>query len=157
MYKYSDSYDNNCISLHDCRATELKLGEDSISFIFDDGFYITKDCKENGSGVLWYTGRSEVVFGDIDTKNIGEYVTVCLFSGTDSEGNAVRDEITVPKLAKKLKSGMELEFLYTRKENKAYTFDCWLWFDTEPYHKECELRISSESMNCFWNELFEEK
>ena len=97
MYRYSDNNENNDISLHDCRANKILIGEKSISFIFRDGFYVTDKNSNNYNKTLSYTDKSEVIFKmpyHVDTD-----MTVYIFSKTDKEDTAIRKEISANQLA----------------------------------------------------------
>ena len=45
-----------------------------------------------------------------------------------------------------------LEFLYQYKGYQSSIFECWLWLDKKPYHKECELKISYKDVKYCWND-----
>lgn len=156
MYKYSDNNENNDISLHDCRATEMKIENNSFSFTFDNGFYVLEHNKNNPNKKLSYTDRSEVVFHTI-YNDIEGNITVYIFSKTDEEDKSIREEITPHQLSEMLNKGIELEFLYSYKGYKSYIFECCLWFETEPYHKECVIIISADNVTFNWNTLYVEK
>lgn len=155
MYKFSDDNQNNDISLHDCRSSKLLIEGNKLTFVFDEGFFVSENNAQNLIGTPAYTDRSEVVF-ETPSDDPEDDVTVYLFSDTGEEGRSIREEIPLAKLAELLERGMELEFLYKYEGYSSFIFDCWLWFDTEPYHRECELRIPAESVSYRWNELFAE-
>ena len=156
MYKYTDSLDSG-IGLHDCRAKKLTLGDGSMTFVFDEGIYVLPENPDNPTGEVCYTDRAEITFCNTLFKAPEDGCTVYLFSDTDDEARSVREEISAQKLADMLDEGMELEFLYTYKRYRSYIFRCWLWFDKEPYHRECELIIAAEETFCRWNELHTEE
>ena len=153
MYRYSDNNKNNDISLHDCRAKKLVLGDGYISFVFDDGFYVTETNENNYNKKLSYTDKSEVVF----RTRYDDSITIYVFSDTEEKGKSVREQITQTHLSKMLDNGTELEFLYEYKGYQSYVFECWLWFDSEPYHKECVIIISSDDVSYNWNSLYTEE
>ena len=150
MYKYSHTNEDNSISLHDSRAAKISFDSGVLTFIFEDGFYVSERNLNNFHKKLCYTGRSEVGFktysGDIDQDLI-----VYIFRRT------IRDEISYAEFAQMIDNGMELEFLYAYKGYRSYVFECWLWFDSEPYHKECVIMISADEAEYKWNELFVEE
>ncbi|MBE6868217.1 MAG: hypothetical protein E7494_05570 [Ruminococcus albus] len=156
MYKYSHTNEDNSISLHDSRAAKISFDSGVLTFIFKDGFYVTERNVNNFHKKLCYTGRSEVGFKTL-SKDIDQDLTVYIFTATDSEKRAIRDEISYAEFAQMLDSGMELEFLYAYKGYRSYVYECWLWFDKEPYHKECVLMISADEAVYKWNELFVEE
>ena len=155
MYKYSDNNENNDIILHDCRADKLLIGEKSISFVFGGGFYVSEKNRNNYNKKLSYTDKSEVIFKTLYHTDTD--VTVYIFSETDKEDTAIRKSISAKQLAEMVNSGMELEFLYSYKGYQSYIFECWLWSDTEPFHKECVIIISADDVLYNWNVLYAEE
>ena len=155
MYKYSDNNENNDIILHDCRADKLLIGEKSISFVFGGGFYVSEKNRNNYNKKLSYTDKSEVIFKTLYHTDTD--VTVYIFSETDKEDTAIRKSISAKQLAEVVNSGMELEFLYSYKGYQSYIFECWLWSDTEPFHKECVIIISADDVLYNWNVLYAEE
>ena len=156
MYKYSHTNDDNSISLHDSRAEKISFDCGVLTFTFADGFYVTERNAYNFHKKLCYTGRSEVGFKTL-SNDIEQDLTVYIFTETDTERKAVREEISFTEFYQMLDSGMKLEFLYAYKGYRSYVFECWLWFDDEPYHKECVIIISAEGSVYKWNELFVEE
>ena len=155
MYKYCDNNENNDIILHDCRADKLLIGEKSISFVFGGGFYVSEKNRNNYNKKLSYTDKSEVIFKTLYHTDTD--VTVYIFSETDKEDTAIRKSISAKQLAEVVNSGMELEFLYSYKGYQSYIFECWLWSDTEPFHKECVIIISADDVLYNWNVLYAEE
>lgn len=140
IYNFSSENKDGTICLHDCRATEIFAHEKRLSFYFNKGFYV------NGS----YSDRSELRF-ELDDN--AEYdVGVYIF--TKENNKTVREEMTVFRLAELVNSGMELEFISEYTGYNTVLYECWLWFDKEPYHMECTLKIYKKSMSYHWNELF---
>ena len=156
MYKFSDNNENNDISLHDNRATKVSFDAGILTFEFADGFYVTENNANNYLKKLAYTGKSEVTFRTL-SKEIDQDLAVYIFTKTDTESRTIRDEIPYAEFAKMIDNGMKLEFLYAYKGYRSYVFECWLWFDSEPYHKECVLMISADEVSYKWNELFAEE
>ena len=104
---------------------------------------------------LSYTDKSEVIFKTLYHTDTD--VTVYIFSETDKEDTAIRKSISAKQLAEMVNSGMELEFLYSYKGYQSYIFECWLWSDTEPFHKECVIIISADDVLYNWNVLYAEE
>lgn len=46
------------------------------------------------------------------------------------------------------------KFTQGAKEKTTFVFECWLWFDKKPYHKECVIILSADELTYFWNNLF---
>ena len=142
-YKYNSENKDGDICLHDCRATEIFSEGKMLSFFFKDGFYVGNK----------YSDRSELRF---ELEDNAEYdVWVYVFDKTD--GRTVREEISVNKLMDMVNSGMELEFISEYQGYNTKLYECWLWFDKEPYHKECVLKIYGNAVSYHWNELFAEE
>ena len=156
MYKFSDNNENNDISLHDCRAEKIIIGDKSLSFVFENGIYISAENMNNYNKKLSYTDKAEIVFDTIH-KNIETDVIIYIFSKTEEENKSVREEISLAEFADMMNNGAELEFINSYKGDSAYLFDCWLWFKNEPYHKECEIIISAYELTYYWNELYIEE
>lgn len=156
MYKYSHTNEDNSISLHDSRAAKISYDNGVLTFTFEDGFYITEKNENNFHKKLCYTGKAEVGFMTL-SKDIDQDLTVYIFTETENARRTIRDEIPFAEFAQMLDSGMKLEFLYTYKGYRSYVFECWLWFDSEPYHKECVIMISADETVYKWNELFVEE
>lgn len=148
MYKYSD---NKNIILHDCRATKILFFNNTLSFVFNKGFFVSESSKYNGLKKTAYTDESEVRF-NLSGKKAEANITVYIYSDVDNK--SIREEIPFYKFAEDINSGTELEFLYSYIGDNSFIFKCWIWFDTEPYHKECELTIFADEVTYFWNNLF---
>ena len=155
MYSYTDNNRNDDISLHDCRATEITVKEGYLSFLFEKGFWVLESNRNNYNECISYTDKSEVKFKTL-SKDTESDVTVYIFTDIKESDKSIRETLTLNSLKEMLDNGMELEFLYSYRGYNSYIFECWLWFDYEPYHKECVLIISAEDAVYSWNELFKE-
>lgn len=157
MYKYSDS---TGVSLHDNRATEISVSGNIVSFIFKDGFTVLADNPHNTFEMSAYTGSSEVRFR-LSGKNIGQNITVYIFSKTEKENVMLREEIPFFMLADRINKGSsKLEFITSYKSYDgfdSYVFICCLWSNGEPYDRECEVIISADEVEYLWNEMFTEE
>lgn len=153
MYNYSDNNEKDDISLHDCRATKIVLQDNILSFIFKDGFWVSGNHRNNLSKKSSYTDESEVKFKLLD-EDIESNITIYVFTDTNEENKTIRESIPLEIFAEDINGGMELEFLYSYKGYQSFVFECWLWFDDEPYHKECVIIISADEVTYSWNTLF---
>lgn len=156
MYQYSDHNEHNDISLHDCRAAKLIIGQNTVTFVFETGIYVLESNSQNYNNQLSYTEEAEVVFRT-KHRDIRNAVTVYLFTETADSDRAIRESVSPAALAEMLGSGMELEFLYAYQGYQSWLFTCWLWSDAEPYHRECEIIISAEEVTYYWNALHPEE
>ena len=150
MYQHSDSIN---ISLHDCRATKILYSDNMLSFVFKDGFEVSEHNKYNNYNKTAYTDESEVKF-KLLSKKVEANITIYTFSETDNKNISIREEIPFTQFADSINNGMELEFLYSYSGYNSFIYECWLWFNEEPYHKECVLIISADDVKYFWNNIF---
>lgn len=157
MYKYCHhtsteiiTEDTN-ISLHDCRATQIVLEDGIFSFIIPDGFWIK--TNDSSSETLFYTDKAQVNFPLLYSSDVA--VTIYIF--IEKNGKVIREELTIEEFMHQINNKLcSLEFLYSYIGYQTFKFDCWIWFDEEPYHKECELTISSKEMVYQWNNMYKE-
>lgn len=156
MYKYSDHNEKDDISLHDCRATMIILNGRMLSFIFKEGFWICESNRNNFNKKLSYTGESEVKFKLLH-RNAQSNITIYIFTDTTDENKAIRECIPLDLFITQINGGMELEFLYAYKGYQSFIFECWLWFDDEPYSKECVMIIDADEVTYSWNTLYAEE
>jgi hypothetical protein len=153
MYKFSDN-DINHFSLHDCRATKLTIGDHSLTFEFEDGYYL---C--GGTMLNQYTGRSEVSFTTPSDKpdwNISIYVFEYLDTDEDSEeSRAIRTSIPVDKFIELLNNGAQLEFLDEYSGYEKFFYDCVLWYPkgVVPRTMDCQIFIRAKDITYRWNEV----
>ena len=156
MYKYSDRNENDDISLHDCRATKIKINDGMVSFVFKEGFWVSARNRNNFNKKLSYTDEEEMrcgtLYGDIESD-----ITVYVFTDTREENKAIRERIPFDIFAEQINGGMELEFLYSYKGYQTSIFECCLWFDEAPYHKECVMILSAKEITYNWNTLHAEE
>ena len=150
MYKYSDNNNDN-FSLHDCLATKFIIGDHKLTFEFEEGFWVIKDCPAFSK----YTGRSEVSFttaSDNPEQDICVYLVKYLNDRDDSE---IRTPMPLDKFAELLSNGTELEFLYEDIEDESYSYLCVLWYPkgTVPRTEECRAVIRAKDITYRWNEV----
>lgn len=140
------------VGLHDCRANRMSLQEGILSFYFPDGFYIGRNDSDGRK--IFYTDESQVEFPLLYSDEAG--ITIYVF--TEENEKTIREEYTAENFMKLINEKLySLEFLYSYIGFQTFKFDCWLWFDEEPYHKECELIISTEKVLYYWNNMYEEE
>ncbi|MDE6434699.1 MAG: hypothetical protein K2L07_10795 [Lachnospiraceae bacterium] len=155
MYKYSDHNEKDDISLHDCRATKIVASDDTLSFIFKEGFWVSERNIHNSNKKLSYTDESEVKFKAL-YEDIESNITIYVFTDTNEENKTIREFIPLDTFVEEINGGMELEFLYSYKGYQSFIFECMIWFDNEPYHKECVIIISADEVVYSWNTLYAE-
>lgn len=155
MYNYSDNNEKDDISLHDCRATKIVVNDNMLSFIFREGFWVSESNINNFSKKPSYTDESEVKFKTL-YKDINSNITIYVFTDTNEKNKQIRESIPLERFIEEINGGTELEFLYSYKGYQSFIFECWLWFENEPYHKECVIIISADEVTYSWNTLFAE-
>ena len=89
MYQFTENSDK-FISLHDCRATGMQLGDRLVSFIFSDGICIGKKHPRNTYGKTLRTDAAQVDF-NLPVGTPDENVTCYVFYGRKN-GKAVYDK-----------------------------------------------------------------
>lgn len=149
MYKYCDS-DDSYINLHDCCAEKIKFDNGILSFIFPDGFWITQQHSLNNSENIVLTSSSQVDFSIID-KNIDE---IKIFMLNEKNGKIVREKQNTIDFINSVNTGyIRIEFITQYKTHQHFRFECWVWFDEEPYYSGCEIILHSENAIYCWNNL----
>ncbi len=154
MYKFFDR-NSESISLHDCRATNVFLNKDVLSFDFADGFWISEKNPRNPYRKLLCTDQSQVDFhllsGDVNA-DLTCYVFV------KKHGKVIRKTFDYEKLQRKInQKGQELEFLYAYTGYKSVIFECVLWRKKKPYSRDCVLIISTDDVKYRWNKICPDK
>ncbi len=157
MYKYNHSFNTKMITsgehinLHDCKATQISLKNKTLFFTFPEGFWIERNNIPTSK--KYYTGEAQMEFPLLYSEDIA----IIIYIFTKDGKNTIRTEYTLNDLMKQINTNLcSLEFLYSYISSQTFRFDCWLWYDKEPYHKECELIISAENVIYHWNEVYEE-
>jgi len=156
MYKYLDRNEGDDISLHDCRATKIVINDGILSFVFKEGFWVSEHNRNNFNKKLSYTDESEVRFKTL-YRDMESNITIYVFTDMKDENKIIRELIPFDTFAKWINGGMELEFLYSYKGYQSFIFECWLWSDEEPCHKECVMIISANEITYYWNTLYTEE
>ena len=152
------------ISLHDCRATRIRLSDNEITFVFPDGF--------------WVWGDHDGIHLDDKVRTDASEVTIALYgNGAEDlfpyvftpvgEDKALRVLYDAKRFVREINEGnWQLEFLYRYDGGPYLRFDCLIWFG-EPYtrgayHKESDLRFEvpwvseSELITYSWNQYRED-
>lgn len=153
MYKHCEE-DNQYLSLHDCHATEMLYDEGVLTFIFQDGIWITKEHSYNEIGKIVRTDKAEVKFyldsGDEDD------ITIYVFDKKLKK--TYRQELQLIELIELLNRGNHtLEFLYQYKGYNSMIVECCLWSKKKPYHRECEIKLLLKATKYCWNNLCEDR
>ncbi|HBI60239.1 MAG TPA: hypothetical protein DDY31_03340 [Lachnospiraceae bacterium] len=157
MYRYFHQtnaegiIEEESVGLHDCRADRMSLQKGMLSFYFSDGFYVMRN--DSAGRKVFYTEEAQAEFPLLYSD--ADDITIYVF--TEENEKTIREEYTVDDFINLInEKSYSLEFLYSYIGYQTFKFDCWLWFDEEPYHKECELIISAGKVFYRWNTMHEE-
>ena len=151
MYKHCDVSDEH-ISLHDCRATEISYEGGVLSFGFPGGFWILSGHECNASEKNLCTDSSEV------RLYLGSEYDATVYLYDEKFGRTIRRELSISDLMKLINhKKCALEFLYPYKGYNSIIFECCLWTEKRPYHKECELRLYLKKAEYLWNDLLSDR
>ena len=155
-YQHIDESDFH-ITLHDCRADTISLSENTLTFHFSDGFWISSEHAHNHLGQTVRTDPAEVRFRLCEDEMCGDVVKLHVFT-EKKHGKAIRKTWNLKKLMKKINSGQyQLEFMYVYKGYLTVLYDCLLWSKKKPWFRECELRIPTEHADFCWNNLLPDR
>ena len=155
MYQFIENSDK-FISLHDCQATGMTVGDRVISFTFADGICIGKKHPRNTYGKTLRTDAAQVDF-NLPVGTPDENVTCYVFYGRKN-GKAVRKKFSVEKLMRRINDRKcPLEFLYAYKGGDTMIYECSLKRKKKPGTRECILVIRTDGVSYRWNELCPQK
>ena len=155
-FKYCTNNDKD-ICLHDCRATHITINGNNLSFVFDDGFWIINDHSFNDNK-LHKSSLSVMSLSLIEDEYI-DSTTVYIFN--QKNGETIREKISINSLIEFINSEhANLEFIYVFRETQGfrkYSFECVLWSDKMPFHKECILSVNANELSYYWNKVTKDK
>jgi len=150
LYRHCDS-DEEHIGIHDCKAVKAKYKNNTLSFIFEDGFWLGKEHKENHSDEPVRTGPSRLQF-QIEAED-----ELRFFVFIQKRKKTIREEWDIDKFIKKINSrSVSLEFLYQYKNNFSRIIECSIWSGKKVEIAECEIRISPKKVFYMWDRLSDE-
>ena len=155
MYQFIENSDR-FISLHDCVATGMEIGDRVISFTFADGICIGKKHPRNTYGKTLRTDAAQVDF-NLPVGTPDDNVTCYVFYGKKN-GKATRKKFKTEKLMRRInENGCRLEFLDAYKGGDAVVYECSLSRKKKPGSRECILVIRTDGASYRWNELCPQK
>ena len=135
MYQFIENSDKY-ISLHDCVATGMAIGDREISFTFSDGICIGKKHPRNTYGKTLRTDEAQVAFNlPVGTPDDN---VACYVYYEKKSGNSLRKKFSVEKLMRRIN-------------------DCSLKRKKKPGRRECILLIRTDGASYRWNELCPQK
>ena len=150
MYNHSELSNENIV-LHDCYANSMNYENGVLSFVFPEGFWVTPQHNKNDSDKIVRTDLSQVTFDLLD--RVAEDVRIYIFR-RNKNADTVREEWELDNFINKVNSGFfKVEFIDEYKTYQSNLYKCWVHFDNEPYHYECEIIIDTENVTYNWNRL----
>ena len=150
MYNHSELNNDN-IALHDCYANSMSYENGVLAFVFPEGFWVTPQHIKNDSDKIVRTDLSQVTFELLD--RVAEDVRIYIFKKNEN-ADTIREEWELDNFINKVNSGFfKIEFIDEYKAYQSILYKCWVHFDNEPYHYECEIIIDTENVIYNWNQL----
>ena len=153
MCKYYD-IDGEYVSAHDCHVTKVLFENGVLSFVFDDGIWVSNRHPGNATDKTIHTDVAELKF----YLESGDECDITMYVFEEKSKMTVREEWEPSKLIESINSGKcTLEFLYDYKGYHSMIVECWLWSDKKPYHRECEIKLSITQVKYCWNDFCEDR
>lgn len=122
---------------------------------FANGFWIVANTINNPSSTTLRTDKSQLKLRNYDISHIYLFKQIRLFRRLIS---TQRVSLNVKTLMDNINRGKwELEFLYEYHAYHGVLFCCCLWTKDIPYSIECQLILDCDDMQCYWNQLCEDK
>lgn len=150
MYNHSELNNDNIV-LHDCYANSMSYENGVLAFVFPEGFWVTPQHIKNDSDKIVRTDLSQVTFELLD--RVAEDVRIYIFRKNEN-ADTIREEWELDNFINKVNSGFfKIEFIDEYKAYQSILYKCWVHFDNEPYHYECEIIIDTENVIYNWNQL----
>lgn len=142
MYQHVEN-ENYQIGLHDCRTNRMEYAHQILSFEFPEGFYILESPEPRRSG------NARIEFHVIDEEIDG----ICVYIYRETEKGTVIREDWSDSFVQAVNNGdFEFEFVTTFRGYQRILFKGYVWFDTAPYHMECEVEIHTDNVSYMWND-----
>lgn len=152
MWRYTEKSNEKAkISLHDCRATRMFINDGNLHFEYNDGFWVLTTNENNPHNETFKTDLSQLKVCNFEIENIYIFNKFRLFRRLIS---TKRIDITIETLIDNINNGKwELEFLYEYHTYQGMLFNCWIWMNQKPCHKECQIALQCDDMEYFWNNI----
>lgn len=152
MFTHSAPLDSS-FSMHDCRATGLRIEKDALILTFEDGVWACAGSAINPCEKTIRTGRAEVRLDGFTAEEteLAYFRELRFFGWKAAE---LRKHLTLDALERCVNSGRwELEFKDAFSAGCAYLFRGLVWQKRRPYLMEFELSVEASGMTCFWDAL----
>lgn len=150
-----DEFDT--VSPHDCFADKIVKGDDSVTFSFSDGLWLSHLHPANPHGQTAKTAHAEISLKC--EGNHKDAPLIYLFKPTRLLGRNVmtrRVSVTLDKFAKFVNSGKwELELLDVYRAYRTILLKGVIHSGTDMF--ECELYITCDRVEYRWNELQQDR
>ena len=138
------------INIHDCKATDIILNDDQLSFVFRDGFFVMHDHSFDDEKL--HKTDASVMTLHLVPESLADDFTIYVFE--EKKKKTIRRALSMDALIELLRSQKaELEFLYLYKGYQSYLFQCMLCTDKKPYQHECVLLVQAKGISFHWNNI----
>lgn len=143
MWKFEAVDEWSTISLHDCRITGINTHDNNIALDFADGYWIVETNPQNPYNKTLATDEN---------ARLTLQQACCTKLTVDDQ------PADWPEFCTKLNSGIwEFECITESYKGGQCVYDGWLWFDSEPFHRDCHLEFTFKSIVYNWNKLCEDR
>lgn len=156
MFTHSAPLDSG-FTMHDCRATGLRIGKGTLIFTFEDGVWACAGSAINPCEKTIRTGRADVRLDGFNAEEteLAYFRELRFFGWKAAE---LRKRLTLEELERSVNSGRwELEFKDVFSAGCAYLFRGLVWQKRRPYFMEFEWSAEASGMTCFWDALRPER
>ena len=158
MWKYRECNAYDSISLHDCRASTVKMEGSDLVIDFPDGFLITAASSHIDQDRPLKTGPAQLRFHEIFID--APFDSIDLFKTTRLFGKPIlcrRLQPEYPDFLKIFASGRyELEFITEYHAAISTLYQCWIWKKNRGMVAECQFQITAKGVEYCWNEILKD-
>lgn len=135
--------ENQKVGLHDCRTNHIQYDNKNIVFKFPEGYYLLNGNEPKR------TEKAEMRCHIIDEEIGG--ISVYIYK-EKPHGKVIREDWSDNFVAAINNRTFEFEFVTTYRSYQRILFKGYAWFDTAPYHMECEIELHTDKIFYSWNE-----
>lgn len=130
------------IGLHDCRITRMEYTQQVLRLEFPEGFYLLEQPEPR------LTGNARMEFNIIDEEIDG----ICIYVYKQSRnGEVVREDWSDNFIAAVNDGTFQFEIVTVFRSFHRILFKGYVWFDSAPYHMECEMELHTDDITYMWN------
>ncbi len=133
--------ENEKIGLHDCRTNRIQYSNTVMTFEFPKGYYILKgkEPEQTGKAIMQCHIADEAFDG----------IAIYIYREKPS-GEILREDWTETFLQAVNDGTFEFEFVSTYRSYQHILFKGYVWFETPPYHMECEIELHTDKIFYSW-------